>query len=111
MEKSRVEKYAEHRKQIEKDLSVEENSPLENEIHERNKQRGTGTLDDVMAKADEYTVLIDNAEVAERKLIEDKRKKQQRKNKIITISIFILLGIIVIVLISAIIAIISSIVG
>lgn len=108
MKKSRVEKYEDYRKEIEEQFSEDEKSPLENEIQERNMQRSTGTLEDVMAKYDEYTVMIDNASIAEKKILEEKRKKQEIKNRIISYMFYVILGIIALALVVGIICVVIN---
>lgn len=102
MNKTRVDKYQEYRSEIEKMSFENEDSPIKKEEEdERIKQNALShTVQDIMGKYDEYTVMIDNAEVAEKRLIEERRKKQEKKHKIKLIIMYSFLGLITIALIT-----------
>lgn len=95
MKKTRVEKFAEYRAEIE-NMSFDEDSPVKKEEDERNQQQNTlsRTVQDLMGKYDEYTVLFDNAEIAEKNLLEERRRKKEKERKIKLISVYIILAIV-----------------
>ncbi len=100
MNKTRVDKYQDYRSEIEKMSFENEESPIKKEEDERIKQNALShTVQDIMGKYDEYTVMIDNAEVAEKRLLEERRKKQEKKHKMKLIFMYSFLGAIAIALI------------
>lgn len=108
MKKTRVEKFSEYREEIEK-MNFDEMSPSEKEeIERKNKNLSTSTVQDLMERYDEYTVLIDSTEVAERNLLAERRKKQLRNHKIKLICVYVALGIIAVALVLGIIFLIVS---
>lgn len=96
MKKTRVEKYEEYRKEIDA-MDFEDETPVKKEEIERIKQNAlTQTAQDLMGKYDEYTILVDNAEISEKKRIEENRRKKEKKAKIKFICICALLTLIII---------------
>ena len=99
MNKTRVEKFKEYREEIE-NMSFDSDIPLKKEEEERIKQNTLShTTQDIMGKYDEYTVLIDNAEVSERKFLEEQRRKKEKIAKVRFISICVLLSMIILAII------------
>ncbi len=106
MKKSRVERFADYRKEIltaaneQKqetiDETMEQKDPFESEIK---KNALSHTMEEIIQKHDEYTIMMDASQINEKKSFEEKTKKKEMNKKILYLSLYIGLAIIAIVLI------------
>ncbi len=100
MKETRVDKYASYREEIknthsnkvvleekEENIALDETRPLD------------FSLDEAIKKHDEYTIMLDSAKMAEKKSEEDRRKRAERKHKILNSITYGVIAIIVIALI------------
>ncbi len=102
MKETRVEKFAEYRAEIDKMSSNEMNLNEKEEQERKDKNLSETSVQDLLDKYDEYTVLIDSTEVAEKALLAERRKKQLRIRKI---KLGILYGLLVVIALSLIVGI------
>lgn len=96
MKRTRVEIYEKYRADINNMSFDKQDESERKEECVTNRITHTHSVQEIMDKFDEYTVMIDSAEISENKINEEKRKKQIKMRKIKTIAIYSVLGILII---------------
>ena len=106
MKETRVEKYANYRKEIESlDNNNEGNTNLKTTSTTKTL---TYTVDDLLKKHDEYTMMIDSSRLSDKIVEEDERKKRELKRLILDICLYVFLGLLVVGIVITIIALLGG---
>lgn len=100
MKETRVEKYASYRKEIEEKHNKIDTETKTIDISSLNDtQTQSFSLDDVLKKHDEYTIMLDSVKMAERKAAEERKKRNEKKHFIINAVTYSVLGLIAVAII------------
>ena len=92
MKETRVDKYASYRDEIEK---LNEEEVVQEELNKMSPLQDTQTelyFDDMIKKHDEYTIMFDSAQMAEKKALEERKKQKEKIRLIKNIILYSALG-------------------
>lgn len=96
MKETRVEKYAEYRREIEALDKTGEISNKDNKKSISKTNTNSYSVDEILKKHDEYTIMFNASNMNEKNYREEQRKIKERKTLIGNIVLYSVLGLIVI---------------